>query len=62
MVVLVAMRTRRIAFARGGRLKEIRVFDVDFRTGRVKCAFKGTISGARAFLKDVGNIVDGFNR
>lgn len=61
MIILTAMRTRHTVFTRGGRLKEIRVFDADLRTDRVKCAFKDAISGVHAFLKDIGNIVCGFN-
>lgn len=61
MVMLTTMRTRRTIFTRGGRLKEIWVFDVDLRMGRIKYAFKDTISETYAFLKDIGNIMCGFN-
>ena len=61
MVTLTAMRTRRIAFTKGGRLKEIRVFDADLKAGKVKIVFKGTPSGAAKFLRYARNTVDSFN-
>ena len=61
MVVPTAVRTRRTTFTRGGQLKEIRVFDADLQTGKVKIAFKGTFSGANRFLKDARHIVDSLN-
>ena len=61
MVVLTTMRTRRIALTKEGRVKEIRVFDADLKTGKVKIVFKGPFSGAAKFLKDVRNTVDRLN-
>ena len=61
MVRLTKMRTRRTAFTRGGQLKEIRVFGADLKTGKVKIAFTGTLSGAAKFLKDARNTVDRLN-
>ena len=61
MAVLTAMRTRRTTFTRGGRLKEILVFDADLKVGKVKIFFKGMFPGAAKFLKDTRNTVDNLN-